>query len=492
MNKRIFKRMSAAALAAVLTAGCLSLSGCDSSPEKKFGLDPKNPVSLEIWHYYNGPQKQAFDDLVTQFNETVGLEKGIVAEGVSQGDVNSLMDRVLDAANKKVGADEIPQIFAAYADTAYAIDQMGLAANLDPYFTEEELKAYVPGYLEEGRLDADGHLKIFPTAKSTEVLMLNKTDWDTFAAATGASLSELETMEGVVRVSKKYYEWTDSQTDAPDDGKALFGRDAMANYMVIGAKQMGEDIFSVSDGQLTFGAGKETLRRLWDCYYTPFVNGYFGAYGRFRSDDVKTGALLACVGSTSSATYFPKEIVVSDTESHPIEVAVLEPPRFEGGKKVAVQQGAGMVVTKSDEKTEYAAALFLKWFTEADRNMEFVVDTGYMPVKTAANQVDKVQAYLQSAGASESLYDTLSVAVPMTQQYDMFTAKASKGGASARKVLDSSLNDLAKADAAEIQALVDGGMSRKEAAARYTTDENFDAWCASLIEAVTAAAAAAQ
>lgn len=73
----------------------------------------------------------------------------------------------------------------------------------------------------------------------------------------------------------------------------------------------------------------------------------------FRSDDIKTGNILAYVGATSSATFFPTQVMTSDTESHDIELEVLTPPEFEGGKKVAVQQGAGMVVTKgSDEEIE--------------------------------------------------------------------------------------------------------------------------------------------
>lgn len=38
-------------------------------------------------------------------------------------------------------------------------------------------------------------IKIFLTAKATEILMLNKTDWDKFAAATGARLEDLKTWE---------------------------------------------------------------------------------------------------------------------------------------------------------------------------------------------------------------------------------------------------------------------------------------------------------
>ena len=182
----------------------LLLTGCAGGSRDPVQLDPKNPVTVEIWHYYNGPQKTAFDELVSQFNEGLGREKGIVVEAFSQGSVNELIAKVIDAADQKVGAGEIPDIFAAYADTAYQLDQKGLVASLDPYMTAEELEEYIPGYIVEGRFDQEGNLKIFPIAKSTEVFMLNKTDWDLFARDTGASLEELSTIEGVTDVARRY------------------------------------------------------------------------------------------------------------------------------------------------------------------------------------------------------------------------------------------------------------------------------------------------
>lgn len=75
--------------------------------------------------------------------------------------------------------------------------------------------------------------------------MRNKTGWDTFAA-TGAELSQLETMEGVVQVSKTYYEWTDSLT--PEIPDAFYGRDAVANYFCIGSRQLGQELLEIRDG----------------------------------------------------------------------------------------------------------------------------------------------------------------------------------------------------------------------------------------------------
>ncbi len=459
------------ALALLLTALFLLLPGCG----KKGLLDPKNPVGLVLWHYYNGPQKVAFDELVTEFNDTVGREQGIVVEALSQGNVNDLMQNVIDAAEQKVGAGEIPDIFAAYADTAYTVDQLGLVAELDQYLTEEELAAYIPAYIDEGRFDEKGSLKIFPIAKSTEVFMLNKTDWERFAAATGAELSDLSTLEGVTRTAKAYYEWTDSLTEAANDGKAFFGRDAMANYLIIGCRQLGVELFSVQNGQVTLNVDEAALRKIWDNYYVPYVSGYFTAEGRFRSDDAKTGAVIALVGSTSGAAYFPDQVMVGDDDSYPIECLALEAPCFEGAEPYAVQQGAGMVVTKSSEAREYAATVFLKWFTEAERNIEFSVGSGCLPVKTAANDEGKILAAMP-ADAVEGMRQSLAAAVNTTKTHALYTNKAFSGGNRARSVLEDSLQQRADADRRAVEAALKQGKSLAEAVSAYDTDENFKEW----------------
>ena len=56
------------------------------------------------------------------FNNTVGKEKNITVESYSQGSVNDLETQVMAAAQGKVGASAMPNIFMAYADTAYAMD----------------------------------------------------------------------------------------------------------------------------------------------------------------------------------------------------------------------------------------------------------------------------------------------------------------------------------------------------------------------------------
>ena len=344
---------------AVMLFGVAMLSGCGD----KIKLDPDNPVSLTVWHYYNGTQQATFDSLLEEFNASVGKEKGIYVEGYSYGSVSDLESAVQSSLNGEVGAGDLPDIFSSYADTAYSVQKQDKLVDLTHYFTDDELGEYVDDYIREGYFNQDDALYLLPVAKSTEIMMINKTDWKPFADATGSSLEELSTLEGVADVAKRYYEWTDSLTpDIPDDGKAFYGRDSMSNYFIIGMKQLGADIFDVKDGQVTIQADKEKVRRLWDNYYVPYVNGYFASMGKFRSDDVKTGDILAYTGSCASSMYFPDQ-VVTDEDSHAIDYVVMQPPVLEGGEQINVQQGAGMAVTKSDAQHEYASCEFLKWFT---------------------------------------------------------------------------------------------------------------------------------
>ena len=350
--------------AAALALGCASCGGAAQSTGKSGGT--AGVTHITVWTYYNGDQLESFNKLVDQFNETTGREKGIRVESASQGSMSDLETNVMDAAQGKVGAAAMPNIFSAYADTAYALDQMGMLVDLSQYLTEDERAQYVQGYLDEGDFDGDGSMKIFPVAKSTELMFLNETDWEKFARATGAAYDDLSTVEGLVATAGAYYDWTDAQTPEPDDGKALFGRDAMANYMLVGARQLGDTLFEVQDGKMTLNFDKDVARKLWDNYYVPFVKGWFAAIGRFRSDDIKVGNVLAYVGSNSSATFFPTQVMVNDTESYDIDMTVLPSPKFAGGEDVAVQQGAGMVVTAGTEEEINASVEFLKWFTQPE------------------------------------------------------------------------------------------------------------------------------
>ena len=358
----------------IILAMIFGMSGCTKSTVSNEDLlDPNKPITITVWHYYNGNIKNEFDALVSEFNETVGMEKGIVVEAKSQGDVNQLAEAVFDSANKSIGASPMPEIFASYPDNAFRVNQIAELVDLEEYFSSEELASYRQEFLEEGKFLLDDKVFIMPVAKSSENLFVNKNYWEKFAGEYGFTEENLGSWEGIYEVSKAYYEAT---------GKGFFGIDGSANFMLQAAMQLGSEMFDYSDpDNIKFNLTEEVAKKIWDYYYRPYLNGYYVKTGRFCSDDAKTGTVLAYTGSTAGAAYFPTEVTFSQQEVYKIEPLALPYPYFKDGKPYAIQQGAGMCISRSDKPHEYAASLFLKWFTAKEQNIRFAVSTGYFPVK---------------------------------------------------------------------------------------------------------------
>ncbi|MEG0768149.1 MAG: extracellular solute-binding protein, partial [Clostridia bacterium] len=275
----------------------------------------------------------------------------------------------------------------------------------------------------------------------------------------------------------------DQKTPQPEDGKAFFGRDAMANYMLVGCRQLGMEIFSVKGGQVTLQLDRAVLRKLWNAYYIPYINGYYTASGRFRSDDIKMGNIVAMVGSTTGVTYFPDCVNLSDSEGYPITCLMQAAPRFAQGKPVVVQQGAGMVVTKSDPQTERAATTFLKWFTQSQRNAEFAIAAGYLPVKRDVQHpqvLESIWKEWEGVHLDERTRLAYTTAMRQMEICSLYAGKAFSGGVEARDILEHALQDKAQEDRAQVEAHIAAGMPREEAVLSYCTDENFEAWYQSL------------
>lgn len=474
-------RVTSLLCAAVLAVSCLS--GCSKKETAKPLLDPKNPTSITVWTYYNGAQLSSFNEMVDSFNKTRGKELGIVVTSASQGSVNDLQTNVMNAVTGKVGAEEVPNIFAAYPDTAYEIDQQGMVVDLANYLTDEQKALYIDAYITEGDFGSTGSIKIFPIAKSTELFLLNETDWQAFADATGATTQDFSTMEGLVDTAQRYYEWTDSLTEEPNDGKAFYGRDAMANYFLIGGMQLGCEIFSVKDGKAQINFDHDVIRKLWDNYYVPFVKGYFASSGRFRSDDIKTGNILSFTGSSSGAGFFPKK-VTTEEEEHEITMQVFPAPQFEGSKGYAVQQGAGMVVTKQSEAEIAASVEFLLWFTQDEQNIRFSIGSSYLPVTKTANTK---QAITQNAGdINPATSKILDAAVETVQSNTLYTTKAFKNGVSARSILEACLSDQAVSDRALVKKALEKGKTLEEATAEFISDEHFESWYQNVLNQLNA------
>ena len=393
------KKLSALLLCLVLSLG--TLVGCSSSP-----LDPKEPVTLTMWHNYGGDMQATMDYLIDQFNSTVGKEKGIIINVEAISSSSELNKSLSMIVNDDPGAPDMPDIFTGYPKVAIQFQEKGMLANLDNYFTEDKLIKYVDAFVEEGRL-SDGGLYVFPIAKSTEVLYVNMTLFNKFADATGAKKEDLSTFEGIAKLSSQYYEWC---------GKQFFAADSWFNFFEVGMSQKGDSIFE-GEGLSLEG---DTFRYIFDTVYTPSVEGGIAVYDGYSSDLSKTGDIVCSTGSSAGILFYGDTITYADGTVEKVEYEILPYPVFENGSKTAIQRGGGLMVAKTDEKKEYAACEFIKWLTAAEQNMKFVDETGYLPVTKNAFEND-MASHIETI-ENEKVKMMLTSVMSMYDSYAFFSA----------------------------------------------------------------------
>ena len=344
------------------------------------GLNPKEPVTLTLWHNYGGQMKETMDSMVDEFNETKGKEKGIIINVTSISSSDALHEKLAMIASGDAGAPKMPDITTANPKTAVMLAKKDLLVNLNDQFSKEELSAYIPRFIEEGTLGTD-QLYIFPTAKSTEVTFLNKTVFDRFSKETGASYDDLSTFEGLAKTASLYYNWTDAKTpDIANDGKAFYHSDSLFNFTQVGCRQLGSDF--VNQDRLDYSS--DAFRDVWSLFFNSAIQGHFAVYDGYASDLFKTGEIICSTGSTAGVLFFDPVVTYADNTTENVELMILPYPTFESGEKLAMQRGSGMIVAKSDGTKEYAASIFLKWFTSPENNLRFVSSTGYLPVTEEA------------------------------------------------------------------------------------------------------------
>jgi len=388
-------------LTCLLLLGCLSGCGNDSP------LNAKEPVTLTMWHNYGGDMQQAMDYLIDQFNSTVGKEQGIVIDVTAISSSSELNKSLAMIVNGDPGAPEMPDIFTGYPKLAIQFQEKGLLADLDKYFTADELSAYVDAFVEEGRL-SDGGLYVFPIAKSTEVLYVNQTLFDRFAAETGASADMLSTFEGIAELSEMYYEWS--------GGKQFYAADSWFNFAEVGMAQLGDSIF---EGEALSLDG-DNYAHVFETIYAPAVEGGIAIYDGYSSDLSKTGDLVCSTGSSAGILFYGDTITYTDGTVENVEYSILPYPVFENGTKAAIQRGGGLMVAKSDEQKEYAAGVFIKWLTAAEQNMNFVANTGYLPVTKQAFE-DDLGTHMDAVEDAR-IKKMLTSVLSMYEEYSFFTA----------------------------------------------------------------------
>lgn len=160
---------------------------------------------LSIWHVYGEQTDSPMNRLLTEFNDTVGKEKGVLLNVTNMTNSAVIGSQPQEAQSGKPGALDLPDLFSAHPADAEALGVEKLV-DWNDWFSAEEMAAYVPGFVQDGVIA--GKQIVFPVSKSTQLLFLNGFQYARFAADTGAQLEKLDTWDGFFEMAAAYRQWS--------------------------------------------------------------------------------------------------------------------------------------------------------------------------------------------------------------------------------------------------------------------------------------------
>ena len=258
-------------------SGLLCLAGCQGKTqqnEMEMVTSIQEPVEIEFWHGMSGALGETMTELVADFNEGIGSEKGIKVKSTYQGNYEDLKAKTMAA----IKAGNNPAVIQGTVNNIMEFIGSGIVQPLDDYIFNQEIgmndfEDIYEGYrLENSSYCEDQRYYALPFSKSTDLLFYNRTFFDEHGLTVPTTWDEL------TEVSKKIYELT---------GKTAFSIDNPANYLITYLMQAGAE-YTNSKGDLLFNneAAIEALTMLQDN-----VNaGYWRLAGE---DSFSSGPFLA-------------------------------------------------------------------------------------------------------------------------------------------------------------------------------------------------------
>ena len=381
------KRILTLLLAVLLVLGVLS--GCS----KNTLLDPDDPVTLTLWHVYGEQADAPMNRLIAEFNSTVGQEKGVVVSVTNVTSSSKISGQLYDARDKVPGAAEMPDLFSCHTNTAFTLGAENLV-DWKQYFTEEELSKFVPEFVEDGMMGEN--LAVFPVSKSSYALFINGSQFARFSADTGVKYDQLSTWEGFFRAAETYHEWS--------GGKPFGALDYMIRHVELDILARGEALNYTETGW--YDMESAAVKQSFEMFVEPIVKGHIAIADLYANTQVMTGEALCGIGSTAAVNYYNDVVTYPDNTTEPTDLHVLPLPRTGLGEEYMPMTGVGLAAWKTTDQKAEAASVFLKWFTEGERNLDFVVETGYMPASNAA--FEAIDEYEYPNAGYEDLYRAIA------------------------------------------------------------------------------------
>lgn len=381
----------------------MAFTGCSKK-------EPAGPVTVEIWHTYNGQQAAALTDMADRFNAS---QSKYVVQVLNQ-DYSGFADTVYNAVANGVG----PSIIFNYGTTAVDYANEGLAINIQKYIDQDKKKGdklmqqIIDSLPEAMKTDVlgfeDGGIYYLPGCTTGPVYFYNKTIFDELGLNPPTNWKELE------RVAKTIYE---------KKGIPGFHSDGLVDNLQELIMHNGLGYIDVKNKKVTFCT--EKMVDIYKWYAEMCHKGYFifNTVGRYASEDLANGDIASFSGSCVNDQYI--KMVEGKGE--------LGMAKWIAGDFYTAWN-RGPIFLHRDENVDRGAYEFVKFLLSPENAVKWAkANSALCPYGTSAEVPEYIE-YLQNLPATSAL-PYVQANLPVSGSFPNVT-----GSAAVRKALEENLN----------------------------------------------------
>ncbi len=332
--KKIFFIVSLVLAASLFFAGC-----------SKKAAGNGTAADVEIWHTYNGAQKECLESLAAKFNES---QTKYNVKVLSQ-DYTGFANYVYNAVANGIG----PNIIFNYGSTAVDYANEGLALNIKPFIDgDKSFKKIIDSLPEETKTEvygfADGGVYYLPGATTGPVFFYNKTIYDSLG------LSAPKTWEELAENSRIVYE---------KKGIPGFYSDGLVDNLQSLIMTNGLGYIDVKNKKVTFCT--EKMVEIYQWYADNCQKGYFefNTVGRYASEDLVNCDVAAFSGSCVNDQYV-QMVNGNELGMAPMIASTGDSHFYTGWNR-------GPVLFKRSAEADKGTYEFVKFFLQPENNAEW-------------------------------------------------------------------------------------------------------------------------
>lgn len=351
----------------------------EGSGEESIVTELSGPVTIEFWHSIsNTVHVEILDNLLQEFNDTVGKEKGITVNATYQGpeaDLYNKMTAAIRSGNAPDVALAVRMYLADYLQTDYVVD-------LTPYVYSptvgiEDVDDFFPKLFEGGTTYGKEGLFSLPIHPHAEVLYYNRGFFEENGLTVPTNWEEM------AEVSRTITDLT---------GRPAFGWDNLSYCFMTLEQQLGGE-YTTNDGKLPFVNDPATLEvlNMWKKYAVEEKIWRSAGEDMYFSGPFSNGTVMMYVGNTVKATYINKNNPDLNWSAAPLPQADPDHPVVEtSGHVICALNMTG------DKEREYAAYEFIKFMTSKEAAKALAMGSGYLPIRQSVVDDPEYQAWVTS------------------------------------------------------------------------------------------------